>query len=89
MLCLKLQNHLLTIFFRKITSQCLFNQPMFIQQANVIQPTNVIQPATHIEVEDTASSFDSTKAVGPNSIPVHLLKILGDYLSQPLAKIIH
>ena len=48
-----------------------------------------IQPVTHIEVEDTISSFDSTKYIGPNSIPVNLLKILGRYISQSLAKLIN
>ena len=48
-----------------------------------------IQPVTHIEVEDTISSFDSTKSISPNSIPVNLLKILGHYISQPLAKLIN
>ena len=42
-----------------------------------------IQPVTHLEVEDTISSFDSTKSIGPNSIPVNLLKILGHYIPQP------
>ena len=48
-----------------------------------------IQPVTHIEVEDTISSFDLTKSIGPNSIPVNLLKTLGHYISQPFAKLIN
>ena len=48
-----------------------------------------IQPVTHIKVEDTISSFDSTKSVGPNSIPVNLLKIVVHHISLPIAKIIN
>ena len=48
----------------------------------------LIQPNTPIEVDDTISSFDSTKCIGPNSIPVNLLKTIGHYISQPLAKLI-
>ena len=48
-----------------------------------------IQPVTHIEVEDAISSFDSSKSIGPYSIPVNLLKILGHHISQPLAELIN
>jgi len=47
-----------------------------------------IQPVTLIEVEETISS-DSTNSIGTNGIPVNLLKILGNYISQPLAKLIN
>ena len=40
-----------------------------------------IHPVPQIEVEDTISSFDSIKSVGPNSILVNFLKILGCYCS--------
>ena len=33
--------------------------------------------------------MDSSKSVGPNSIPVTILKLLKDYISDPLSKIIN
>ena len=48
-----------------------------------------IQPVTHLDVEDIISTLDSSKSIGPYSIPVNLLKILGHHLSLPLAKLIN
>ena len=34
-------------------------------------------PATHIEVEEEISNFESPKSCGPNSVPIYILKVLG------------
>ena len=43
-----------------------------------------LSPVTAVEIEKEISSSNSSKAVGPFSIPVYLLKLLSTYLSTPL-----
>ena len=44
-----------------------------------------IKPVTHIEIEETISSFRNSKSTGPYSVPVKRLKILSPYIPRPLA----
>ena len=46
-------------------------------------------PTTKFEVEDVISNLDSTKSIGPNSIPIKLLKVLKPYISQYLEKLVN
>ena len=46
-----------------------------------------LSPETTIEIEEEISNLNSSKAVGPFSIPVYLLKLLKTYLSIPLETI--
>ena len=46
-----------------------------------------LSPVTTIEIEEEISNLNSSKAVGPFSIPVYLLKLLKTYLSIPLETI--
>jgi len=48
-----------------------------------------LSPVTHFEVQDVISSLDSTKSVGPHSIPVNLLKILKRHISHPLVELVN
>jgi hypothetical protein len=43
-----------------------------------------LSPVTALEIEDIISTFNSSKATGPFSIPVSLLKLLKSCLSFPL-----
>ena len=52
------------------------------------QPNNFyLSPVTIIEIEEEISNLNSSKAVGPFSISVYLLKLLKIYLSVPLETI--
>ena len=44
-------------------------------------------PVTHIDV-DVISNLDSFKSCGPNSVPIHILKVLEPYISNALATLI-
>ena len=46
-----------------------------------------ISATTKFEVEDAISKLDSTISIGPNSIPIKLLKVLKPYISQYLEKL--
>ena len=48
-----------------------------------------LSPTTKFEVEDVISNLDSTKSIGPNSIPIKLLKVLKPYISQYLEKLVN
>ena len=48
-----------------------------------------LSPTTKLEVEDVISNLDSTKSIGPNSIPIKLLKILKPYISEHLEKLVN
>ena len=48
-----------------------------------------LSPTTKLEVEDVISNLDSTKSIGPNSIPIKLLKVLKPYISQYLEKLVN
>ena len=49
----------------------------------------VLSPVNAVEVNEIILNLDSSKSVGPNSIPVKLLKILGLKISHPLATMIN
>ena len=46
-----------------------------------------LSPVTTIEIEDKISNLNSSKAVGPFSIPIYLLKLLKTYFTTPLETI--
>ena len=48
-----------------------------------------LAPVTPQEIESIIRSLNKKKSVGPDSIPVFLLKILSRHLAQPLAKIVN
>ena len=48
-----------------------------------------LSPVTYYEVKDLIAALNPAKSVGPNSIPIKLLKILGPSLSPFLADIIN
>ena len=53
-------------------------------------PTSIfLSPVTHKEIEDIISNLDSSKSIGPFSIPINLLKILKLHISHPLSKLIN
>ena len=48
-----------------------------------------MSPISAEEVEDTISSFYLNKALGPNSVPMKILKDLKNELSKPLTILIN
>ena len=49
----------------------------------------IANPTTSAEVESIIKDFDTSKAVGPNSIPPKILKIIAPFISEPLTIIIN
>ena len=49
----------------------------------------LLSPVTAIEVNRTILNLDQTKSIGPYSIPIKALKILGPKIFHPLTKIIN
>ena len=48
-----------------------------------------ISPAAPYEISDIIDMFKTGKSIGPNSIPIKLLKILSPHISFPLSQIIN
>ena len=48
-----------------------------------------ISPTGPFEVSDVINALKSGKSIGPNSIPIKLLKIISPYFSSPLSQIIN
>ena len=48
-----------------------------------------LTPVTEIEVKDIISILNPSKSVGPNSIPVKLLKVIGSSISPLLALLVN
>ena len=48
-----------------------------------------LSPVTPIEVNEVILHLDPSKSIGPGSIPIKLLKILGPKISQPLAELVN
>ena len=48
-----------------------------------------LTPVTPLEIEDIIANLDSTKSIGPFSIPINLLQVLKGHISHPLAKLIN
>ena len=56
---------------------------------NKISTSIFLSPVTHKEIEDLISTLDSSKSIGPFSIPNNLLKILKLHISHPLTKLVN
>ena len=48
-----------------------------------------LSPVSHKEIEDIISTLDSSKSIGPFSIPINLLKFLKLHISHPLTKLVN
>ena len=48
-----------------------------------------LTPVTLLEIEDIIANLNSTKAIGPLSIPINVLQVLKGHISHPLAKLIN
>ena len=53
-----------------------------------VNKTIFLTPATPREIYDIISAFDIKKSLGPNSIPVYILKISNNFFSNKLTDII-
>ena len=53
-----------------------------------VNKTIFLTPATSREIYDIISAFDIKKSLGPNSIPVYILKISNNFFSNKLTDII-
>ena len=45
-----------------------------------------LSPVTHMGIEDMISNLDSSKSIGPFSLPVNSVKVLKLCISHPLSK---
>ena len=54
---------------------------------NNISTSIFLSPVTHKEIEGIISTLDSSKSIGPFSMPINLLKILKLHISHPLTKL--
>jgi len=54
-----------------------------------VNKSSYLSIAHPYEIFDIIKSFDLNKSLGPNSIPVYLLKICNDYFSKILAKLLN
>ena len=57
--------------------------------SNRIPNSLFLIPVTHLEAEDLINTLDPSESVGPNSIPIKLLEILGSCVSPHLASLAH
>ena len=76
-------------FFTSIASKLVENIPTFKKTFDIFLGRNnensfFMSPTSAEEVEDTISSFYLNKALGPNSVPMKILKDLRKELSKPL-----
>ena len=68
---------------RKFKGKSPFNS--YLKNPN--QKTLMIQPTTNEEIEDVISCLDTSKSVGPNSIPNQIIQEVKKSISTPLANI--
>ena len=48
-----------------------------------------LRPATADEIHGIINSMDSNKSLGPNSIPIYIMKLCNDFFSSCLVKIVN
>ena len=48
-----------------------------------------LSPVTHLEIEDVIANLNSSKSIGPNSVPINILKLVKRDISHPLAEIVN
>ena len=44
---------------------------------------------THLDIEDVIANLNSSKSIGPHSIPINILKIVKRHNSHPLVEIVN
>ena len=87
-------SNILNNFFVKIADNITRNMPRTPKSpldyiTNTNQNSIFLSPVTYIEVEEIILNLDPSKSVGPHSIPIYLLKILGPHISEALAKLVN
>ena len=87
-------SNILNNFFVKVADNITRNMPRTPKSpldyiTNSSQNSIFLSPFTYIEAEEIILNFDPAKSVGPHSIPIDLLKILGLHISQALAKLVN
>ena len=82
-------------FFRSIAGKLLKKVPKakktfssFLTK-NIYTKTFFLSPTTAEEIEDVIKTFNLNKAIGPNSIPVTILKEIKKEISEPLSTLIN
>ena len=56
---------------------------------NAIENSLFLSPVTHLEIEDLIVNLNSSKSIGPYSVPINILKILKSHISHPLAELVN
>ena len=56
---------------------------------SAVENSLILSPVTHLELEDLIANRNSSKSIGPNSIPTYILQILKHHISYPLTEIVN
>ena len=56
---------------------------------SAVENSLFLSPVTHLEIEDLIANLNSSKSIGPNSVPTNILKILKHHISHPLTEIVN
>ena len=56
---------------------------------SAIENSLFLSPVSHLEIEDLIVNLNSSKSIGPHSVPINILKIVECHISHPLAEIIN
>ena len=56
---------------------------------STVENSLFLSPVTHLEIEDLIANLNSSKSIGPNSVPTNMLKILKHHISHPLTEIVN
>ena len=56
---------------------------------SAVENSLFLSPVTHLEIEDLIANLNSSKSIGPNSVPTNILKILKHNISHPLTEIVN
>ena len=51
---------------------------------SAVENSLFLSSVTHLEIEDLIANLNSSKSIGPNSVPTNILKILKHHISHPL-----
>ena len=90
------------VHMSNIFNECFVNVPDNIEKTiprtpnsplsylgSAVENSLFLSPVTHLEIEDLIANLNSSKSIGPNSVPTNILKILKHHISHPLAEIVN
>ena len=89
-ICNEFNNYFSNIADKIINNRKYGGRKHFSQFLNDPSPNSfMFKPCEPIEIFDTISQLETSKATGPNSIPTEIFKLIKNEVSLPLSKIIN